>query len=59
MATISIALSKLFDGWDGYQTSILHAIQPLTQDQLTWRPATLPLGGLAGSRACKPQAARS
>ncbi len=39
MATVSTALSELFDGWDGYQTSILHAIQPLTQDQLTWRPA--------------------
>ncbi len=32
-------LSKVFLGWDGYQTSILHAIQPLTPAQLAWRPA--------------------
>jgi len=34
-----VSLSKIFDGWDGYQTSILHAIQPLSQEQLAWRPA--------------------
>jgi uncharacterized damage-inducible protein DinB len=32
-------LSKIFTGWDGYNTSIVHAIQPLTIDQLVWRPA--------------------
>ncbi len=35
-----IPLAKIFEGWDGYQTSIVHAIQPLTSEQLTWRPAT-------------------
>lgn len=34
----SIPLSKIFDGWDGYHTSILHAIQSLTSEQLSWRP---------------------
>ncbi len=38
MSESSTSLSKIFDGWDGYQTSILHAIQPLTHDQLIWRP---------------------
>ena len=33
------SLSAVFDGWDGYQTSIVHAVQPLTQEQLTYRPA--------------------
>ncbi len=33
------ALAKIFDGWDGYQTSLLHAIQPLSKDQMDWRPA--------------------
>jgi uncharacterized damage-inducible protein DinB len=32
-------LSSIFDGWDTYQTSIFHAIQPLTPEQLAWRPA--------------------
>ncbi len=31
-------LSSIFEGWDGYQTSLVHAIQPLTQEQLVWRP---------------------
>lgn len=32
-------LAQVFEGWDGYQTSLLHAIQPLTASQLAWRPA--------------------
>jgi len=39
MSTESTALSIIFDGWDGYQTSLVHAIQPLTHEQLIWRPA--------------------
>ena len=31
-------LAKLLQGWDGYQLSLLHAITPLTQDQLDARP---------------------
>ena len=30
----SIALSEIFAGWDGYQSSLVHAIQPLTTKQL-------------------------
>ncbi|HEY2472872.1 MAG TPA: DinB family protein [Terracidiphilus sp.] len=32
-------LGSIFEGWNGYQTSILHAIEPLTTEQLLWRPA--------------------
>jgi uncharacterized damage-inducible protein DinB len=32
-------LAALFDGWNGYQTSLLHAVTPLTTEQLSWRPA--------------------
>ena len=32
-------LGDLFSGWDGYQVSLLHAVAPLTPEQLGWRPA--------------------
>lgn len=32
-------LAAIFDGWNGYQTSLLHAVEPLTSPQLQWRPA--------------------
>lgn len=32
-------LLQVYEGWDGYQTSLLHAITPLTPEQLTWRAA--------------------
>lgn len=32
-------LGAIFDGWNGYATSIQHAVDPLTSDQLLWRPA--------------------
>jgi uncharacterized damage-inducible protein DinB len=32
-------LAQIFEGWDGYQTSLLHAVTPLTSEQLSWRPA--------------------
>lgn len=35
-----VSLSSLFDGWEGYQTSIVHALQPLGREQITWRPAS-------------------
>ena len=46
----SISLSNLFDGWDGYQMSIIHALQPLAREQLIWRPAPKlrSVGELAG-----------
>jgi len=34
------SLANLYQGWDGHQTSLVHAIAPLTHDQLIWRPAT-------------------
>ena len=39
MSDETVSLSKIYEGWDGYQTSILHAIQPLSHEQLAWRPA--------------------
>lgn len=32
-------LAEIFDGWNGYQISLLHAVSPLTAEQLSWRPA--------------------
>ena len=34
------SLSNVYDGWNGYQTSLVHAIAPLTREQLLWRPAS-------------------
>jgi uncharacterized damage-inducible protein DinB len=34
-----ILLRSIFEGWEGYQTSILHAVAPLTRQQLDFRPA--------------------
>jgi len=31
-------LAQVLEGWDGYQTSLLHAVSPLTIGQLSWRP---------------------
>jgi hypothetical protein len=33
------SLADIFEGWDGHQTSLVHAIAPLTREQLLWRPA--------------------
>src|SRR5690349_5246458 len=32
-------LGTMFEGWNGYQTSILHAVESLTAEPLLWRPA--------------------
>jgi|SRR5579872_110913 len=32
-------LSSVFDGWGGYHTSLVRAIQPLSTDQLAWKPS--------------------
>jgi uncharacterized damage-inducible protein DinB len=32
------SLLSIFDGWNGYQESIVHAVEPLTLEQLAWRP---------------------
>ena len=29
----------VFEGWEGYRQSIIHAVAPLTPEQLIWRPA--------------------
>ncbi len=39
MPEASTLLAKVFEGWEGYNTSLVHAIQPLTTQQLAWRPA--------------------
>ena len=33
------SLMTVYEGWDGYQRSILQAVTPLTREQLAWRPA--------------------
>ena len=32
-----LPLNVVFLGWDGYQTSLLHAVAPLTAEQLAFR----------------------
>ena len=32
-------LKDVYKGWEGHQTSLVHAIAPLTREQLLWRPA--------------------
>ena len=34
-----ISLATVYEGWNGYQTSLVNAIAPLTPEQLRWRPA--------------------
>ena len=33
------SLASIYDGWDGYRQSIIHAAAPLTAGQLSWRPS--------------------
>jgi len=43
-----ISLAKVFDGWNGYQTSLVNAIAPLTREQLISQPPNLrSIGDLA------------
>ena len=39
MSDESVPLSTIFTGWEGYQISLVHALEPLSYEQLTWRPA--------------------
>lgn len=32
-------LSDVFCGWGGYNTSLVHAIEPLSAEQLAWKPS--------------------
>lgn len=38
MQTNMQSLAAVFEGWAGYQTSLVHAIEPLSAEQLAWRP---------------------
>ena len=31
-------LADIYEGWDGHHTSLVHAVAPLTREQLLWRP---------------------
>lgn len=33
------SLSEILEGWSGYQTSLVRALEPCTPTQLEWRPA--------------------
>lgn len=33
------SLRAVYDGWGGYQTSLVRAVAPLSREQLAWRPA--------------------
>jgi len=35
----SESLQVVYEGWNGYQQSLVNAVKPLTREQLTWRPA--------------------
>lgn len=39
MSRSTISLMTIFDGWNGYNQSIINAVKPLTPVQLAWRPA--------------------
>jgi uncharacterized damage-inducible protein DinB len=39
MPTDTTLLKVVFDGWDTYHTSILNALEPLSQEQLQFRPS--------------------
>jgi uncharacterized damage-inducible protein DinB len=40
MAYEAHSLMTVYDGWDSYQASLVHAITPLTPEQLRYRPAS-------------------
>ncbi len=40
MSPDSYPLKVVYDGWDTYHTSIVHAVAPLTTENLLFRPAT-------------------
>lgn len=40
MLTSAGSLTSVYEGWDGYQRSLMSAVRPLTREQLVWRPAT-------------------
>lgn len=38
MAEAGTLLAQVYDGWDGYQISLVKALAPLSEEQLAWRP---------------------
>lgn len=38
MMTGNSLLKDVYEGWEGHQTSLVHAVAPLTREQLLWRP---------------------
>jgi uncharacterized damage-inducible protein DinB len=41
MPTETPSLRTIYSGWDGYHTSLVNAIRPLTKEQLAYRPEPL------------------
>ncbi len=39
MTTTSPSLMTVYEGWDGYQLSLVRAVAPLSREQLVWQPA--------------------
>jgi uncharacterized damage-inducible protein DinB len=39
VVTNTNSLASVYEGWDGYQRSLLAAVVPLTSEKLAWRPA--------------------
>src|SRR5438552_1161858 len=39
MSVGSISLWSVYEGWEGYNISLIHAVEPLSPEQLAWRPA--------------------
>ena len=39
MVTNTNSLASIYEGWDGYQRSLVHAVASLTPEQLAWRPS--------------------
>jgi hypothetical protein len=39
MSIVAPSLTSVYRGWDGYQTSLVKAIAPLSSEQLAFRPA--------------------
>src|SRR5437763_9370670 len=39
MSAEAQSLLTVYRGWDGYQTSLVHAVAPLSPEQLAFRPA--------------------
>jgi uncharacterized damage-inducible protein DinB len=33
-----LPIQSVYEGWDGYNQSVIHAVEPLTAEQLAWRP---------------------